>query len=471
MFGIRTPCKPRGAEQDSQNSTSGPGSSVAGPSNPTSGVRRSIGEWEAGKPENRKSLTPPKSAVATGSSKAKPSTLRRLSTEATGSPPGQVDTKYADRVSEAKACVLKAKLNLGRSGNLKREIKTEVHLAIDRLYQLVKEAESAKTQGKNATEGRENVKEQRTKKEEENKDNAQELARTMEEHMKLLRESNGKMEELKQAMERKTYASAVSASPRRSFPAQTALHSVIVTGKDEMETGEEVLEKIRKAVNAKEGGVAVERIRKAKDRKIIVACRTEDERQKIKERLAKSTELNVEEIKNKDPLVIFRDVFLYNSDEEVLRALRNQNSNIFGSLKQEDDRCEVAYKKRTRNPHTSHIVMRVSPKLWQLMVEAETVHIDLQRVRVLDQSPLVQCSLCLGYGHGRRFCKETLERCSHCGGPHVKAQCAEWLANALPSCCNCVHAKLDKTDHNAFSSECVIRRKWEAIARATIAYC
>lgn len=169
-------------------------------------------------------------------------------------------------------------------------------------------------------------------------------------------------------------------------------------------------------------------------------------------------ELNVEEIKNKDPLVILLDVLKYNTDEDVLNALRNQNKGIFGDLVEQ--RMEIAFKKRTRNPHTHHIVMRVSPKLWRHLTNTETVLIDLQRVRVEDQSLLVQCSLWLGYGHGRRFCTGTVEKCSHCGGPHMKSECAD-----------CVHAKLDKVDHNAFSSVCPIRRKWEMLARATVAYC
>lgn len=462
MFGIRTPCKPRVAEHDSQNTMSESGLKEPGPLNPTSGVRKSIGEWEVGKPENRKSLTPPKSTVAVGPSKAKAATVRRLSTEEVGSPPRFVNIKYADRLSEAKACVTKAKLNLSRSGNLKREIKTEVHLAIDRLYQLVKEADCVK-----ASTGRQPKEVEKS----ENRIEIGELEKTIEKHSELIRENNEKMEHLRTTLERQSYASVAATTARMPHPEKTALHSVVITAKDETETGEEVLGRIREAVKAKEGGIQVERIRKAKDRKVIVGCRTEEERRKIKERLSKATELNVEDIKNKDPLVILKDILQYNSDEDVMISLRNQNKLLYKDIRTEDDRAQIVYKKRTRNPHTCHIVMRVSPILWQRMIQAEAVHIDLQRVRVADQSPLVQCSLCLGYGHGRRFCKEALEKCSHCGGPHVKARCADWLAGGIPSCTNCTHAKLDKTDHNAFSMDCSIRRKWDSLARANVAYC
>lgn len=491
MFGIRTPAKKR-TERTADVDRLSPAqtaSEQAGPSQrgPELNVRRSIGEWESGLSESQphRTPTPPKKTTSIAPPKPKPKatlsqegklTIRRQSTEAAVSPPTQEKPKYADRLAEARACVTKAKVNLGNSRNIKTEIKAEVTQAIDRLYQLVKEAESAREQKKN-TEPQMEKEPERENEPQKEREIESELTKRMEEHAKLIRESNEKMENLKEAMEQQkemmqkaTYASVAAASQPKNQPCeQTVLHSVVVTSVDELETGEEVLERIRKVVNAKESGITVERIRKAKDRKIIVGCRTEEERRRVKERISEAKELKVEDIKNKDPLVILRDVQKYNTDEDVLSALRNQNKGLLGEWA--DLRMEIAYKKRTRNPNTHHIVMRVAPKIWQQLTGAGTVLVDLQRVRAEDQSPLVQCSLCLGYGHGRRFCKETVEKCSHCGGPHMKTECADWLADVAPSCPNCVHAKIDKADHNAFSSACPIRRKWETLARATIAYC
>lgn len=488
MFGYRSPVK-----KVLNNTVTDPQQSPeltmkAGPSHvPTqpSKVRRSVGEWEAGKTEaqNKPKITPKKVEPAVvGLPKPKPKLansqesragVQSLTFEVAKSP-----VKYADRLVEARACVTKAKINLGQSRNIKGEIKLEVLQAIDRLYQLVKEVHSIKGQGKKQVLDSLDQEKEKVPEREKGKEETELLSR-MEEHAHLIRENNSRMEKLKETIEkqqefqeRQTYASVAAAFTRRQSPEQTALHSVVVTSKDETETGEEVLERIRKAVNAKEGGVTVDRVRKAKDRKVIVGCKTEEEREKIKERLKREEKhLNVEEMKNKDPLVILRDVFKYNSDEDVLSALRNQNKHIILDGKKEDSKLEIAYKKHTRNPLTNHVILRVSPKIWQRIVEAGSVLIDLQRVRVADQSPLVQCSLCLGYGHGRRFCKETIEKCSHCGGPHLKTNCADWLAGVAPVCCNCTHAKMNKVDHSAFSQECTIRRKWEALARATIAYC
>ncbi|KAL4707899.1 hypothetical protein ACJJTC_013690 [Scirpophaga incertulas] len=42
---------------------------------------------------------------------------------------------------------------------------------------------------------------------------------------------------------------------------------------------------------------------------------------------------------------------------------------------------------------------------------------------------------------------------------------------ALPECRNCAKAGLEGTNHNAFSRECPVRARWDAIARSTVAYC
>lgn len=126
-------------------------------------------------------------------------------------------------------------------------------------------------------------------------------------------ESNDrKMEELKIAIEQHqakllntnanaaTYASVATTHSEKIKPVQSTLHSIVVTSKDRTESGDEVLGKIRKAVDAKEGGwVRVEKVRKEKDKKVIMGFHTTEERDKIKNKLERDRQnLDVEEVKN-----------------------------------------------------------------------------------------------------------------------------------------------------------------------------
>lgn len=103
-----------------------------------------------------------------------------------------------------------------------------------------------------------------------------------------------------------------------------------ITSADERDTEEEIIEKVRKVINAKEEEYKVDKIRKARDRKIILGCETRQEVERIRYRLLDSSmNLKVDEVRNKDPLIILRDLMAYNTDEEIIKAIRTQNKHLF----------------------------------------------------------------------------------------------------------------------------------------------
>lgn len=503
MFGIRTPVKdakragPSKSPKEEERKKTSEGINLRLSTEPEKGdtsVRRSIGEIEArvsttrpkakspSKPklsqpdEVHKSPTWTKLTIPLKGTKEGKTTLKNkpVSANLDGSPVIKTPPKkYKSRTAEAKACLLKAKLQIDRSRNLKTDIKTEVLDAIDRLYNLVKEAEEARPPGEipkmDQTTSNQNCPDQREL-------DRETITAKMEEQTALLKENNKKMDELKEMMEaqsrKDTYAKVTANYSTTPYVGnRETLHSVVVASTVETETGEEVLDRVRRTVDAKDGWVTVQRIRKAKDRKIVMGFRSKVDQNKVKERLQRENHLLVEEVKNKNPLLVLRDVLLVNTDEDVLRALQNQNRSLFHNLEGEDTKIEIKYRRKARNPLTGHIVISTSPIVWRRALELGALHVDLQRVRIADQSPLVQCTRCLGFGHSKRFCKEPADLCGHCGGPHMRAECTEWLAGDAPTCRNCTKAGRERAEHNAFDRDCPVRLKWDALARAAVAYC
>ncbi|CAB3256528.1 unnamed protein product [Arctia plantaginis] len=265
----------------------------------------------------------------------------------------------------------------------------------------------------------------------------------------------------------KTYASAAATKPAH----RPALHSVAVTLEGGEETADEVLSRVKKAVDARGTGLKISKVRKAKNQTVILGCDTEEERNKVQKIIEKrGNGLKVTPMQNKNPLVILKDIYIDSEDQDLITALYAQNKEVFEGLSEEEIKVDIKFKKRTRNPKTVHIILQVRPSVWRRMTEAGALYLDLQRVRVEDQSPLIQCTRCLAFGHGRKFCTEGADRCSHCGGPHLRERCADLTAGNEPRCCNCSHSGLQKTDHNAFSVDCPVRKKWDYLARANTAY-
>lgn len=469
MFALRTPTKKQ------------PNAEGTPPSSAKKSVRLSFGDMEASGTSTTPTASQPSSSKPSAQPK-KPETKNSTTNKTVVKAPTSPRRWPAGRLAEARACLNKGKFNLESSRNLKSEIKQGVTEALDRLYALVKEAEADLRNGIAAlgTEVPEKTAPNPNPEEPQPPQTPDQsrLVETLELHSRLLEENNRKLTEIQDKLQNQSellegittesYASVAA----KKLPSRNALHSVVVTSKDETETGEEVLNKIRQAVDAKEGWIKVDKIRKARDRKVIMGFQTKEERDKAKDRLGKDgTNLAVEDMKNKDPLMVLRGVLAVNSDEDIIRALRNQNKDVFHGFDGEDDRLAVKYRRKARNPHTSHVVLTASPTIWQRALRLGSLRIDLQRVKVEDQSPLIQCTRCLGYGHGRRLCKETVDLCSHCGGPHLRAQCPEVLAGVPPKCKNCTKAGHEQSGHNAFGYECPTRKRWDAIARSTIAYC
>lgn len=154
-----------------------------------------------------------------------------------------------------------------------------------------------------------------------------------------------------------------------------------------------MIEKIRTAVNAKSSGRRVERLKKAKDQKVIIGCHSKSELQRVTERIKTlNTKLEVEEVKNKHPLIIIKDVLSVYTDEDIYEAIKNHNKHLLEDVGHEDMEMRIRYWRKTRNPHLAHIVLQVTPTVWQKLTAARRIHIDLLRLRVSDQSPLIQCS-------------------------------------------------------------------------------
>lgn len=163
FIGIRTPVKDLTTKTDSpprddsrKALTEGAGPLTDPETQTTSKVRRSIGEIES-RQKSPRSKKPDHLSQQEEKAKAKSTTggPKMISSQkakiitATADKSPKIQVHYKSRTSEAKACLLKAKMKMDQSRNLKTDIKADVLEAVERLYALVKEAEEARlTDGK-----------------------------------------------------------------------------------------------------------------------------------------------------------------------------------------------------------------------------------------------------------------------------------------------------------------------------------
>ncbi|GBP80046.1 hypothetical protein EVAR_53186_1 [Eumeta japonica] len=126
------------------------------------------------------------------------------------------------------------------------------------------------------------------------------------------------------------------------------------------------------------------------------------------------------------PTIVIEDVLKIDLNEDIVASLKTQNQHLPEGLDWEKVRAKVCYRKRARNDLECHPVL---------------------------ESPLVQCSRCLGSGHGKRFCKNVSERCAHCGSEHSGVTCRAREEGKSSKCLNCIKTGCENNAHGAFSSE------------------
>ncbi|CAG9795449.1 unnamed protein product [Diatraea saccharalis] len=201
------------------------------------------------------------------------------------------------------------------------------------------------------------------------------------------------------------------------------VHSLTVSSENKMDTSEEVLQRTSKILEAEKGKVRIDKVRKSKDQKIVIACNKKEDIDNIEKKLRNAQGMTVEQMKNKDPLVVLKNTIYKMTDEEALEMIIKQNDVIFG--KEEEKEIKIKFMKKARDTERCHIVLQVKPTIWNKMTKRGHLYIGMERVRVENQSPLIQCTRCLQFGHGRKFCTQSADRCSHCGGLHLRADCPD----------------------------------------------
>lgn len=260
----------------------------------------------------------------------------------------------------------------------------------------------------------------------------------------------------------KTAREIVPAAPR---------HTVIISSNIPEDTGEDVVVKLKDTLDARNDGLQIEQLRKVRNQKVLVSTSRKEDLEKIKSKVQKSKNLTLQEANNRNPLVLLRNVFKYISEEALLEAIIKQNKEMVEGLGAEETaQTKIKYRRTARNSLQDNVVLEVHPKLWAKLVASRRLYVDIQRVAVEDRSPLIQCTKCLGYGHGRRMCSDQKDCCSHCGQEHLKMKCPELAEGKAAVCINCKRAGLKDLKHDAISGDCPTRAKWDAIARSKIQY-
>ncbi|XP_052750082.1 uncharacterized protein LOC128200503 [Galleria mellonella] len=254
--------------------------------------------------------------------------------------------------------------------------------------------------------------------------------------------------------------------PRRPSSYAEALskpnYAVLIESADPRKTSEDVINHVKQNVNVIDLGIGVNRVTKIKNQKVIMACGSQEERSALQEAIRqKCTQISARSTRDRLPQIRLVGVINSLTDAEIEKAVTSQNRHLLGSLPP-NSQVKVLRRTKGRTQEVKNAILEVSPSIWKA-AQGQKLHIGLQLVPAVDQSPLIQCYKCMGYNHRAAECNEKI-RCGHCAQEHDTRACPN--RNLTPQCCNCKKAKRDLEPHPAYSQDCPDWQKWDGIARA-----
>ncbi|KAI5631522.1 hypothetical protein NE865_15764 [Phthorimaea operculella] len=200
-------------------------------------------------------------------------------------------------------------------------------------------------------------------------------------------------------------------------------YNIVIESVDPRHTSSDVVQNIKQQVDVVQLGVGVNSIRKMRHQKVLIGCDTEKDRNTLSEAIKNAGDkLTVTQPKVKNPLLRLVGVTQDLSDKRIEEAILRQNEKLIREVDQDRRTAKVTRRVKGRNKNTANIIVELSPELWKALKD-QKLRIGYQIIHALDQSPVLQCYRCLGFGHRALECQRKEMICGYCAEEHDTRQC------------------------------------------------
>ncbi|XP_061726244.1 uncharacterized protein LOC133531865 [Cydia pomonella] len=274
------------------------------------------------------------------------------------------------------------------------------------------------------------------------------------------------------AYKKKSYAEAVATpTEHRERPAivtPKTKYTILLESTDPTSTGEDIIKEMKTSIDVVEMGIGIASMRATKYNKIVIACDTNQEREKLSEALKQNcSKLTASLPTMRNPMVRFIGITPDMTNEKVVEAVSKQNNNLTEAIPKQDFTLKPIRCTKGRTSATRNIIMETSPLVWSALINKK-VKIGYLQILVVDQSPVYQCFKCSGYGHKANNCPNTIN-CGFCSEKHDTRNCPN--RKNTPRCVNCCQKEETEIFHTAYSKDCPEWRKADRFARMSVRYC
>lgn len=278
-----------------------------------------------------------------------------------------------------------------------------------------------------------------------------------------------KLEEMRVAPIRKTFAEAVTipkiSGIRRVAPSPKIL---MIQSREEGKEPDEVKKILKDSIKPGEMGINVRRVRKTA-RGVMIEMENEEQVKRVEQSVELARKgLMVERLKKKNPRVMIYDVEDDVLEDDMVRSIYEQNlsgGEVTLEMMQNEFKCVHKFKHKT-DLMRKHWVVECSARVRNELRKKDRVYVGWQSCRLKDYNPLVRCYNCQAFGHVSKFCRNKAV-CPHCSGEHGRDKCVNREKPGI--CVNCKYAGKSH-DHETGDRDCPEMERASRLAIERIDY-
>ena len=205
----------------------------------------------------------------------------------------------------------------------------------------------------------------------------------------------------------------------------------------------------------------VEQVKTSDDGHLLIRFADENKMEAAKSdlnRMKNNINVTVDKKDMLRPKIQICDVDEDEVEEEIIETIKNKNQWL-NPLISEDDDFKIIKKKKSRQEHKKHVIIKCSPSIRQAIHQREDkLYTTYGRCKVYDSYVAYQCYKCQGFAHSANRCSKA-QVCAKCGQGHKTKDCNE----STIRCHNCSSKGYNNVDHGTYDSNCPVYM--EEIAR------
>jgi len=245
----------------------------------------------------------------------------------------------------------------------------------------------------------------------------------------------------------KSYATVTSQSAHQHLPHHNNAHNkakqknviVIKQMAEQKLNPEQLKKKIKQRINPISMKIGIQDVRPISGDGLLIECPNQKECETLKDHINKEFKtLSASVPIKKFPRVIITDIEEDIESDSLIRTIEEQNPKINEILRNKNNSITYKFFIKSRTANRKHVVLEVSPAIYEVLVNEQKVNIGWLRCNVRKFVSVTRCFKCLGFNHTAKNEERCLKRqfCSLCSGEHKHNECQSQANHK--TCINCV---------------------------------